>query len=157
MASCTHDDAGTYLSVYNPRFPCTLQAREAVSTVKSRARSLQQVVVKLTAANPVANRLAVVDFDLASAHAAGAEAGDWLKGAPQTIVLRFYIEFAKNGRRDPSAANFVARETALVEDDRVQTALCQFPCARRSSRPSAHDQDIARIHSGSFSSIGLSE
>src|SRR6185437_5161687 len=130
MPSCTHDDSGPNLTVYGPLFSGAFNAFEVGSTIKASARSFQQIVVKLTPANPVTDRLPVGDFNFAGAHDASAKSNDRLKGPPQSILRDVYIEFAEDGRRDPSAADLVAREMAFVEDDRVQAAARQFPRAR---------------------------
>jgi hypothetical protein len=81
----------------------------------------QQELIKFKSSYAVADGLTVVSFYLGPAHATGAKSGDWLKDAALRIFNGIYLKFLDYGRRDPSTADFVPREYALVEDKDVET------------------------------------
>src|SRR5580704_9773064 len=132
------------------------QACERSSLQNARAAALEEKIVELAAADAVADGFAVVGDPFAAAHDADANTVDGLEDAGARIFGRIDVEFLKDGRRDPSATDLVAREKLFIEDDRGQPGIPQLPGARAAGGPGAGDQDIARVHCASSTSWGVS-
>src|SRR5207247_6931596 len=114
---------------------------------QTRPGTMEQEVVKLVSPYAVAYRLRIPCLDRSFAHAARAKSGDRLEDAAAGVFSRVDLQLPEHGRRDPSAADLVARKLSFVQDKYIQAGAPQFPGAGRSRRTAADDQDIARIHS----------
>ena len=84
----------------------------------ARTTALEQKIVKLAAANSVANGFAVVGFHLAATHEADSKTVDWLQDQAPGVLGKINLEFLQYGRRDPSSTYFVTRENLLIQDHR---------------------------------------
>jgi hypothetical protein len=112
---------------------------------QARARAREQIVVELAAADPVRDRLAVVDARGPRAEACDGEAVHRLEHALARILRGIDLERRQHRRRDPARAHLVAREAAPVEHHHVEARAHQRARARRAARPAAHHEHVAAL------------
>ena len=146
MTAGAHHEASLELAIHNPLVAVPLQCRQGHALVNARAAALQQKIVKLEAANPIADGPAIIGFHLSAAHAACAKSVNRLQHAAAGVLGKINLQFLHDRRSDPSAAHLVSGKDPLVENHRGQARLSQLPCAGAAGGPAPDDQDIARIH-----------
>src|SRR4029079_899316 len=93
MSAGAHQHARTDLSVDDPLIGFAVDAADGEVLAQSRAGASQQVIVKLTASDAVADDLTAIDGDLFLPECTGAESGDGLESARARVVLQVEIEF----------------------------------------------------------------
>src|SRR5271170_1336632 len=151
MPRGSDNQARLNLRIHQPEFAASLHILNRHSLEDARATPRQQKCVELAAPDSITDRPAVVRLDFRPANAAGPETSDWLQDAAAAVCLQINLEFFDNRRSDPSTANFVTRKNGAIEDRDIQSRTAQTPGARRARGSAADNQDIARIHLGSFS------
>jgi hypothetical protein len=121
----------------------TMAARYSSLTTQSQLQSgpssLQQVVVKFAAANPIADGLGIVRFDFGTADEARQEPRDRLHHMVQFEVFDINVQLVHDGWGDPTGADFMPRELSLVEHHHIDAGLTQFPGTRGSGGSATND------------------
>src|SRR5439155_7885094 len=114
--------------------------------LQARPGALEQVMIELTAADPIADRLIVARDHFRPADHAGAETGERFQRAPLAIIVEVDSQFIEYRGRNPTGAGLIAREGLAIEDDRVEAETSQFPGASGPCRTAANNQRVARDH-----------
>ena len=122
------------------------------SSVRAPA-PLQQVVVKLAAADTVADRLIIMILDDVPADQSGEESRDRLQRATGGIVTEVDLKRVHDLRGDPAGTRLVARELLTVKNQHVEPPRGE--AARRMKSPPDHRQRSTR-HTASLAALPVS-
>src|SRR6185369_14687189 len=118
---------------------------------QARPRAAEQVVIELTTTNPKADGAAVrrVDDAVLTDHT-DAKVRNRLKRSSVAVVVGIDLKLVDHLRRDPPGAHLVARKQRLVDNDDFEPRLAKPPRARRASRTTTYNHDVAGIHGGRY-------
>ena len=121
--------------------------RNGCAEQQARPRAAEQVVVELTTTNPKADGASVRRVhDVVLTDHTDPKVRDWLKRSSVAVVVGIDLEVVEHLRRDPPGAHLVARKHGLVDNDDVETRLAKPPRARRASRTTTYNHDVAGIN-----------
>src|ERR1700690_2238528 len=156
VPSSSDNQSRCNLRIHQPGIARPLHRLERRTLKDSRPATLKQKCVKFAPPNSIADRMPVLRRDFPPANPASTKSSNRLQHSSAAIFVKIDLQFFNNRRRDPPAANFIPRKSSPIENRDVQTRPPQSPSARRPRRPPANNQDIARIHRGSFSAAASS-
>jgi hypothetical protein len=135
MSTGADDETRLYLAVDEPGIAGAFiiqagQRADGDALTYFRAAAAQKVFIELAAADAKADDVMERDFNFTASHTGDAKTGDGLQSTAMGVSDGINVESAQDCGRDPSAANFVARERGFVQDKYFQSAGTQGPGTR---------------------------
>ena len=134
------------LAVDHPVIAFVLHALERLTQQRARAATLQQIIVKLEAADTVTHGRVVRGVYFLVADGAGNEAPYRLENAAARVFGGIEFERLDYRRGDPAGTGFVARKGFFIEDQDIQASCPELPGERRTRRTAADNQDVTGFH-----------
>ncbi len=116
----------------------------------------EQVVVKFTPANTIADYVAVIVLHGRLAHHPDAKPPDGLQGSPAGVFLRVNAQGLHHGRRNPACAGFVPGEILFINDQHFFAAVFEGAGQGGSGRAGSNDDQVVVVHQASSGAAGKS-
>src|SRR5690349_6462913 len=130
MSARTHQHPRSNFIIDYPRILLLLDALYLHTLPHSRSASSQQVRVKLTASDTVADRLFIQNRNRLFLHCGDLKSGNRLEGAASGVLCGIDAEQFDDWRCNPAGAHLVAREICPIEYEDFESRVPQRPRAR---------------------------
>src|ERR1041385_4329838 len=129
MPSSSNQQFGSDFTIDNPVLAGPFDLIDGDSLTYLRSRPAQQVVVKLTATDTIADGVFIQNCHFLRSHRANAKPPDGLHCAARGIIHGIDFQQIQYPGRDPPSTYFVSRKYGFVQDYDTQSGSAQGPGA----------------------------